>query len=218
MAGRLNAKGVTPPQQGEGMDEESDLQPPSATGATSRRGHTQPEAVRRHGSARADSRATSEGSHAQADSVDSERTGVDSAQGRCFTERSIHGLLRSSDATKILTLGTVLADDDDEDGTGARPRKSRRAVRASEPGGVGETAGRSRIQDTEGKDHWRPAQVAQVMEGRFEDYYSRQDKGAGEFVSSARRTMEIGERLAIEGFCEGEWYSLVSNEGGEGAH
>ena len=46
-------------------------------------------------------------------------------KGRCFTERNIHGLLRTSDATKVLTPQTVLADDADEDGASARCRKSR---------------------------------------------------------------------------------------------
>ena len=53
-------------------------------------------------------------------------------KGRCFTERNIRGLLRTSDATKVLTpkryLQMMLTKMER-----AHPRESRRAFRAAEP-------------------------------------------------------------------------------------
>lgn len=132
------------------MDEESDLQPPSAVESHLAEG-TQPEAVRRHGSARADSGATSEGSHAQADSVDSERTGVDAAQGTPIYGAEHPRTPSVERCREDPDPQTVLADDDDENGTGAHGGASGGTVRDAEPSGVGEAAGRSGLQDTAGE-------------------------------------------------------------------
>ena len=92
-------------------------------------------------------------------------------KGRGFTERSIHGLLRSSDATKILSPRRYLQ---------MMLTKMERAHAVENPGEPFEQPSLAELaklldeagyKTPRGKDHWWPAQVAQVMEGRFEGYY-----------------------------------------------
>ena len=93
-------------------------------------------------------------------------------KGRCFTERNIHGLLRTSDATKVLTPKRYLQ---------MMLTKMERAHDAENPGepfappSLAEMAkllNEAGYKTPRGKDKWWPAQVQQVMEGRFEGYYS----------------------------------------------
>ena len=96
-------------------------------------------------------------------------------KGRRFTERNIHGLLRSSDAAKILTPRRNLQ---------VMLTKMERAHSTEHPGEPFETPSLAELaklldeagyKTPRGKDHWWPAQVAQVMEGRFEGYYAMQN-------------------------------------------
>jgi len=91
-------------------------------------------------------------------------------KGRRFTERNIHGLLRSSDAAKILTPRRYLQ---------MMLTKMERAHTAEHPGEPFETPSLAELaklldeagyRTPRGKDHWWPAQVALVMEGRFDQY------------------------------------------------
>ena len=100
-------------------------------------------------------------------------------KGRCFTERSIHGLLRSSDATKLLSPRRYLQ---------MMLTRMERGHARENPGEPFETPSLAELaklldeagyKTPRGKDHWWPAQVAQVMEGRFEEYYGAQNGEAG---------------------------------------
>jgi DNA invertase Pin-like site-specific DNA recombinase len=92
-------------------------------------------------------------------------------KGRCFTERNIHGLLRTSDATKVLTPKRYLQmmltkmerahDAESPDEPFAPPSLAELARFLTEAG----------YKTPRGKEKWWPAQVQQVMEGRFEGYY-----------------------------------------------
>ncbi len=95
-------------------------------------------------------------------------------KGRCFTERNIHGLLRTSDATKVLTpkryLQMMLT----------KMERAHDQERPEEPFAPPSLAELARFlteagyKTPRGKDKWWPAQVQQVMEGRFEGYYASQ--------------------------------------------
>ena len=102
-------------------------------------------------------------------------------KGRCFTERNIHGLLRTSDATKVLTPKRYLQmmltkmerahDQESPDEPFAPPSLAELARFLTEAG----------YKTPRGKEKWWPAQVQQVMEGRFEGYYSSHSGEAGTF-------------------------------------
>jgi DNA invertase Pin-like site-specific DNA recombinase len=95
-------------------------------------------------------------------------------KGRCFTQRNIRGLLRTSDATKVLTPKRYLQmmltkmerahDQESPDEPFAPPSLAELARILTEAG----------YKTPRGKDKWWPAQVQQVMEGRFEGYYATQ--------------------------------------------
>lgn len=92
-------------------------------------------------------------------------------KGRCFTERNVQGLVRSSDAAKILTpkhyLQMMLTN----------MERAHVSQNPSEPftqpslAELAKLLNEAGYKTPRGKDHWWPAQVAQVMEGRFEGYY-----------------------------------------------
>ncbi len=92
-------------------------------------------------------------------------------KGRQFTERSVQGLLRSSDAAKLLSprrhLEMMLTKMER-----AHEKESPREPFEKPPlptlGKMLEEAG---YKTPRGYEHWWPAQVAQVMEGRFDGYY-----------------------------------------------
>jgi len=95
-------------------------------------------------------------------------------KGRCFTERNIHGLLRTSDATKVLTPKRYLqmmltkmerAHDQECPGEPFDPPSLAELARLLTEAGY---------KTPRGKEKWWPAQVQQVMEGRFEGYYASQ--------------------------------------------
>ena len=102
-------------------------------------------------------------------------------KGTQFTERNVLGLLRSSDATKVLTPKRYLQmmltkmerahDQESPDEPFAPPSLAELARFLTEAG----------YKTPRGKEKWWPAQVQQVMEGRFEGYYSSHSGEAGTF-------------------------------------
>ena len=102
-------------------------------------------------------------------------------KGRQFTERNVQGLLRSSDAAKLLSprryLEMMLTKMER-----AHEKESPREPFEKPPlptlATMLEEAG---YKTPRGYEHWWPAQVAQVMEGRFDGYYRTQNVEAGAF-------------------------------------
>jgi len=96
-------------------------------------------------------------------------------KGRQFTERNVQGLLRSSDAAKLLSPRRYLQ------------MMLTRMERAHEKESPGEPFEKpplptlaKMLEDAgyktpRGREHWWPAQVAQVLEGRFDGYYATQN-------------------------------------------
>lgn len=92
-------------------------------------------------------------------------------KGREFTERNVHGLLKNSDAAKLLTpkryLEMMLTKMEQAhqkqwpDEPFERPHLSRLAKLLEEAG----------FKTPKGHSHWWPAQVQQVLDGRFDGYY-----------------------------------------------
>ena len=97
-------------------------------------------------------------------------------KGRCFTETSVRKLLRNLDETQHMTprryLERLLADIEERhhkihpDEPYVRPGYPRLARLLSEAG----------YTTPKGHSHWWPAQVQQLLQGRFDQYYAR--KGA----------------------------------------
>ncbi len=92
-------------------------------------------------------------------------------KGRRFTDRSIHGLLKTTDATKLLSPRGYLD---------MMLKKMERAHEEDNPGQPFERPGLPDLaklleevgyKTPRGHEHWWPAQVQQVLEGRFERYY-----------------------------------------------
>ena len=92
-------------------------------------------------------------------------------KGRKFTERNVHGLLRSSDAAKVLSPRRYLE---------MMRTKMERAHEMDCPGQPFESPSLAELAKllTEagyltprGKDKWWPAQVQQVLDGRFDQYH-----------------------------------------------
>ena len=94
-------------------------------------------------------------------------------KGRKFTQSSVGKLIRATEPTKYLTpkqyLDAMLRNMEQEhnklhsDEPFKRPGFPRLAVVLKEAGYL----------TPKGHDHWWPAQVQQLMEGRFESYYTR---------------------------------------------
>ncbi len=99
-------------------------------------------------------------------------------KGRCFTERNVQGLLRTSDEAKVLTPKRYLQmmltkmerahDKESPDEPFAQPSLAELARLLTEAG----------YKTPRGRDKWWPAQVQQVMDGRFEGYYRTQSRAA----------------------------------------
>ena len=92
-------------------------------------------------------------------------------KGRQFTERNVQGLLRSSDAAKLLSPKRYLE---------MMLTRMERAHEKESPGEpfekpplpmLGKMLEEAGYTTPRGHEHWWPAQVAQVMEGRFDSYY-----------------------------------------------
>jgi DNA invertase Pin-like site-specific DNA recombinase len=102
-------------------------------------------------------------------------------KGRKFTERNVQGLLRSSDAAKLLSPRRYL------EMMLTRMERAHEKECPREPfekpplptlAKILEEAG---YKTPRGHEHWWPAQVAQVMEGRFDGYYRTQNVEAESF-------------------------------------
>jgi len=102
-------------------------------------------------------------------------------KGRQFTERNVQGLLRSSDAARLLSPRRYL------EMMLTRMERAHEKERPGEPfekpplptlGKMLEEAG---YKTPRGHEHWWPAQVAQVMEGRFDGHYRTQNIEAEAF-------------------------------------
>ena len=102
-------------------------------------------------------------------------------KGRRFTERSVHGLLRSSDAAKILSPRQYLQM------MMTKMERAHAAENPKEPFKTPSLAELAKLLDEagyktpRGKDKWWPAQVQQVISGRFEGYYATQGVEAEAF-------------------------------------
>jgi hypothetical protein len=92
-------------------------------------------------------------------------------KGRQFTERNVQGLLRSSDAAKLLSPRRYLE---------MMLTRMERAHEKESPGEpfekpplptLAKMLEEAGYKTPRGHEHWWPAQVAQVMEGRFDSYY-----------------------------------------------
>ena len=100
-------------------------------------------------------------------------------KGTQFTERNVLGLLRTSDATKVLTpkryLQMMLTKME-------RAHDAENSDEPFEPPSLAELARfltEAGYKTPRGKDKWWPAQVQQVMEGRFEGYYKSEQGDIG---------------------------------------
>jgi DNA invertase Pin-like site-specific DNA recombinase len=96
-------------------------------------------------------------------------------KGRLFTERNVQGLLRSSDAAKLLSPRRYLE---------MMLTRMERAHEKECPGEpfekpplptLGKMLEEAGYKTPRGHQHWWPAQVAQVMEGRFDGHYRTQN-------------------------------------------
>ena len=98
IARKLNEQGIVPPPRKE--DQESDLQPAPADGTDFSEADQYAVGIGRCG---ADSGPAGARPYRAANCVDFERTGVDSAQREAVHRERIHGLLRTIQATKVLS-------------------------------------------------------------------------------------------------------------------
>ena len=99
-------------------------------------------------------------------------------KGRKFTERSIHGLLKTSDAAKLLNPKRYLE---------MMLTRMERAHEKESPGEpfekpplpmLAKLLEEAGYKTPRGHEHWWPAQVQQVLEGRFDGYYGTQNAAA----------------------------------------
>ena len=98
-------------------------------------------------------------------------------KGRCFTKSSVGKILRSTEPTKYLTpkqyLEAMLRNMEQQhkehhpDEPFHRPGFPKLALVLNEAG----------YRTPKGHDHWWPAQVQQLLDGRFEQYYGRGSSG-----------------------------------------
>jgi len=98
-------------------------------------------------------------------------------KGRCFTKSSVGKILRSTEPTKYLTpkqyLETMLRNMEQQhnehhpDEPFHRPGFPKLALVLKEAG----------YRTPKGHDHWWPAQVQQLLDGRFEQYYGKWSRG-----------------------------------------
>ena len=112
-------------------------------------------------------------------------------KGRQFTERNVRGLLASCDeAKKLLSPRRFLLNLIDRLER-EHERSSRRALCSTRLSNAGEAAGGSGIYDTEGHAHWWPAQVQQVLDGRFDAYYQPRGDQRSAFISGSQGSAGI---------------------------
>ena len=102
-------------------------------------------------------------------------------KGKKFTDRSVRGLLRTSDAAQLLSPRRYLE---------MMLTKLERAHETECPGEpfekpplptLAKMLEEAGYKTPRGHEHWWPAQVAQVMEGRFDGYYGAQNAEGGVF-------------------------------------
>jgi hypothetical protein len=164
------------------VDQEPDLQPATEAAAHHPEG-SQRATVQRCGDSGANPRATRQRSHARQIASILNEQGWIPLKGRQFTERNVQGLLRSSDAAKLLSPRRYLE------------MMLTRMERAHEKECPGEPFEKPPLptlaklleeagyKTPRGHEHWWPAQVAQVMEGRFDGYYDRFRESPADVVS-----------------------------------